>query len=118
MKRRVSSIQLAKFDVNQKIIQELADFESRTILFSIKTKARLAEEISYECKIPVSSVYKKLRDLQNLALIFVERWELSERGRRMKFYKSRISQAEIRITKNTPELVLVPNKKGKHQQSQ
>jgi len=114
MKKRISLSQLAQFDVNQKIIQELADFESRAILFSIKTKAKLAEDISYECKIPISSVYKKLRDLQYLALIFVERRDLSERGRRMKFYKSRISEAEIRITKNIPELILIPNKKGKH----
>lgn len=103
--------QLAKYDIDQKIICELADFESRIILFNIKRKAKLAEEISQECNIPLSTVYLKLQNLQDLALIFVERIELSEKGRRLKYFRSRISEAEISFEKSKPRIVLIPNKK-------
>ncbi|MDH3488722.1 MAG: ArsR family transcriptional regulator, partial [Nitrosopumilus sp.] len=69
---------LDKYDINQKIIKTLADLESRTILFSIKQKARLAEDISKKKKIPLSTVYKKLGELQELALVKIERIELSK----------------------------------------
>ena len=110
MVRESKHFQLAKYDVDQKIVCELANIQSRTILFSIKRYSKLAEEISQENNIPLSTVYLKLKNMENLALIFVERIELSERGRRLKYFRSRISEAEITIKKSKLGIVLVPNK--------
>ena len=103
-----TAIQLDKYDINQKIIKAFADLESRTILFSIK-KARLTEDISRKTNIPLSTVYKKLEKLQELTLVKIERIELSDHGRRMKYYKSRISEVEISIRKLEPILILHKN---------
>jgi predicted transcriptional regulator len=104
-----TAIQLDKYDINQKIIKVLADLESRTILFSIKQKALLTEDISRKTNIPLSTVYKKLEKLQELTLVKIERIELSDHGRRMKYYKSRISEVEISIRKLEPILILHKN---------
>ncbi len=111
MIRKPKLSQLVKYDVDQKIVYELADLESRTVLFSIKRRARLAEEISEQTSIPLSTVYLKLNNLLDLALIFVERIELSEKGRRLNYFRSRISEAEIILEKSKTRVVLVPNKK-------
>jgi predicted ArsR family transcriptional regulator len=68
-----------------------------------------ASELSGRLKIPLSSVYKKLADLEELTLIKVEKWMISEKGRKFKIYKSRISKADISIRKPDPVLNLVPN---------
>jgi len=107
--KKPTAIQLDKYDINQKIIKTLADLESRTILFSIKQKARLAEDISRKNKIPLSTVYKKLERLQDLTLIKIERIELSDSDHRKKYYKSRISEVEISIRKLEPTLTLHKN---------
>ena len=60
-------------------------------------------------KIPLSSVYKKLTDLENLTLIKIEKTVLSENGKRFKIYKSRINKAEIMIKKPEPVLSLSSN---------
>jgi predicted transcriptional regulator len=104
-----TAIQLDKYDINQKIIKVLADLESRTILFSIKQNAQLTEDISRKTNIPLSTVYKKLEKLQELSLVKIERIKLSEHGRRMKYYKSRISEVEISIRKLEPILILHKN---------
>ena len=104
-----TAIQLGKYDINQKIIKTLADLESRTILFSIKQNAQLTEDISRETNIPLSTVYKKLEKLQELSLVKIERIKLSEHGRRMKYYKNRISEVEISIRKLEPILILHKN---------
>ena len=66
-------------------------------------------ELSEKHRIPLSSVYKKISDLENIALIRVEKWVLSESGKRFKVYKSRIGKAEIIIRKPEPTISLTPN---------
>lgn len=109
MARRLTLPQLKKYDITQKVIEALADAESRSILFSIIKKGKTAAELSDQLKIPLSSVYKKLADLEDLTLIQVEKWMISDKGRKFKVYRSRISKADISIRKPEPVLNLVPN---------
>jgi len=110
MPRRLTLPQLKKYDVTQKVIETLADSESRAILFSTIKKGHTAADLSYKLKIPLSSVYKKLTGLEELTLIQVEKWMISDKGRRYKIYRSRISKADISIKKPEPTLVLIPNR--------
>ena len=82
---------------------------SRAIIFSIIRKGKTATQLSITLKIPLSSVYKKLTDLENLTLIEIEKTILSEKGKRFKVYKSRISKAEILIKKLEPTVSLSAN---------
>ena len=109
MKRRITLPQLKKYDITQKVIQALADAESRAIIFSIIRKGKTASNLSDSLKIPLSSVYKKLADLEALTLIKVEKTILAENGKRFKIYRSRINRAEISINKPEPTLKLSAN---------
>ena len=109
MKHKITLPQLKKYDITQKVIEALADAESRSIIFSITRKGKTALNLSESLKIPLSSVYKKLSDLENLTLIEVEKTILSDKGRRFKVYKSRINKAEILIKKPEPTLSLSAN---------
>ena len=109
MKHKITLPQLKKYDITQKVIEALADAESRVIIFSIIRKGKTASELSTSLNIPLSSVYKKLSDLENLTLVHVEKTILTEKGRRFKVYKSRINKAEISIKKPDPILSLTAN---------
>jgi len=109
LRKKPTDLQLSKYDVNQKIINELADAESRTILFSIVNKARTAEELSRLYKIPISTVYSKLNDLENLSLVHIDKYWFTNHGKKIKFFKSRISKARIIIQNSKPILYLSPN---------
>jgi predicted transcriptional regulator len=109
MQHKISLPQLKKYDITQKVIEALADTESRAIIFSIIRKSKTASNLSISLKIPLSSVYKKLSDLENLTLIRIEKTILSENGKRFKVYRSRISKAEISIKKPEPTLTLSAN---------
>ena len=109
MKHKITLPQLKKYDITQKVIEALADAESRAIIFSIVKKGKTATQLSSKLKIPLSSVYKKLTDLEDLTLVEVEKTILSEKGRRFKIYKSRINRAEISIKKPEPSLLLSAN---------
>ena len=109
LKHKITLPQLKKYDITQKVIEALADAESRTILFSLIHRGKTASSLSESLKIPLSSVYKKISDLENLTLIKVEKTILSEKGRRFKVYRSRINRAEISIKKPEPTLSLTAN---------
>ena len=107
--KRLTLPQLKKYDITQKVMESLADAEARAILFSMVKKGKTATDLSYDLKIPLSSVYKKLSDLEELTLVQVEKIILSDKGRKFKVYRSRISKADISIRKPEPSLKLVPN---------
>ena len=109
MRHKITHQNLKKYDISQKVIESLADAESRSIIFSIVKKGRTANTISTSLKIPLSSVYKKLSELENLTLIEVEKYHISDKGRRFKVYRSRINKAEIMIKKAEPILRLSAN---------
>ena len=95
MARKLTLPQLKKYDVTQKVIEMLADAESRAILFSIIKKGKTATELSEKHKIPLSSVYKKISDLEELTLIKVDSWRISDKGRKFKIYKNYVLPFEI-----------------------
>jgi len=109
LRKRLSLSQLKKYDVNQKVIEALADAQSRSILFSIIKQGKTAMELSEEHRIPLSSVYKKISDLEEIALVKVDKWILSDNGKKFKLYKSRISKADVSIRKPEPVIILTSN---------
>ena len=109
MRRKHTLSQLKKYDVNQKVIEALADAQSRVILFSIIKQGKTAMDLSEEHRIPLSSVYKKISDLEDIALVKVDKLILSDNGKKFKIYKSRISKAEVSIKKPEPIIILTPN---------
>ena len=109
MRRKITLPELKKYDVTQKVIEALSETESRTILFSIIRKGKTANDLSTSLHIPLSSVYKKLADLEYLTLIEVEKYLISDKGRRFKIYRSRINKAEIVIKKPEPVVLLSAN---------
>ncbi|NIP62931.1 MAG: HTH domain-containing protein [Nitrosopumilaceae archaeon] len=103
-------IQLSEFDVTQKIIESLSNVCARAVLFSIKDSSKDATQIAEELNISLSTVYKTLSNLEDLALIVVDRYIISKDGKKIKQYISRIGKVEIVMTDMEPKLSLYPNK--------
>ena len=104
-------IQLSEFDVTQKIIESLSNVCTRAVLFSVKNESKDATKIADELKVSLSTVYKTLSLLEDLALIEVHKFVFSNEGKKIKQYRSRIGKVEITLNNTEPVLHLYPNKK-------
>ena len=104
-----SIIQLSEFDITQKIIESLSNVCTRSVLFSVKAESKDATKIANELKISISTVYKTLSTLENLALAEVDRYVISPEGKKIKLYRSRIGKVEIILENLEPVLLLYPN---------
>ncbi len=102
-------VQLSEFDITQKIIESLSNVCTRAVLFSIKKESKDATQIADELKISLSTVYKTLSNLEDLALAEAEKYVISSEGKKIKYYRSRISKVEIILEASQPKLNLYPN---------
>ena len=102
-------IQLSEYNITQKIIEALTNVCSRAVLFCIVNQPKDATQIATELKLSVSTVYKTLSNLEDLALIYVNNYKISDEGKKIKLYKSKIGQVVITIKDNEPILSLYAN---------
>ncbi len=101
--------QLSEYDVTQKIVEALTNVCTRAVLFSIVHEPKDATQIAHEVRISLSSVYKTLSTLEELSLININNYKISEEGKKIKLYKSKIGQVVITIKDNEPILSLYAN---------
>ena len=104
-----SIIQLSEFNITQKIIESLSNICTRSVLFAVKNESKDVTQIADELKISLSTVYKTLATLEDLALAEVDRYEISSEGKKIKLYRSRIGKVEITLENLEPTLMLYPN---------
>ena len=80
-----SIIQLSEFDITQKVIEALSNVCTRSVLFSVKKESKDVTQIANELKISISTVYKTLSNLEELALAEVEKYVISAEGKKLNF---------------------------------
>ena len=102
-------IKLSEFDITQRIIESLSNVCTRSVLFSVKNESKDATQIANELKISLSTVYKTLSTLEDLALAEVDKYVISSEGKKIKMYRSRIGKVEIALDDLEPSLNLYSN---------
>ena len=102
-------LELDEYDINQRIIEILTTTCSHAVLFSIVNAAKDAVEISDELQISLSSTYKALTNLEKLSLIEIQKFKITDTGKKIKLYHSKIKKANISISENKSEVTLYPN---------
>ena len=82
------------------LLQELVDKVSFRIVVSIIDGAKNATQISLENQLPLSSTYKKIRKLQGMGMVLVEKIDIDDGGKKVLYYRSRIKSLEFNVTRD------------------
>jgi hypothetical protein len=90
----------------------LADVVSHKIILSTIEEAKTAQQIALENELPLSSTYKKIKRLQSMDILCVERISLDDTGKRVLYYKSRVKSVEFSLRKVGSLLQLERNEKA------
>jgi len=102
-------LELNEYDINQRLIEALTTTCSHAILFSIIDTEKDTIEISNELQLSLSTVYKTLANLEKLSLVEIQRFKITNDGKKIKMYRSRIKKADISINENNSKVLLYPN---------
>ena len=101
-------LELNEYDINQRLIEALTTTCSHAILFSIIDTEKDTIEISNELQLSLSTVYKTLANLEKLSLVEIQRFKITNDGKKIKMYRSRIKKADISINENNG-VIIYPN---------
>ena len=93
-------------------LQVLADIVSHKIILSTIEEGKTAQQIALENELPLSSTYKKIKRLQAMDILCVERISLDDSGKRVLYYKSRVKSVEFSLRKVGTLLQLERNEKA------
>ena len=102
-------LELDEYDINQRVIEALTTTCSHAVLFSIVNVEKDAIEIADELQLSLSTVYKTLTNLERLSLVEIQRFKITNEGKKIKMYHSKIKKANISINKNSSEVMLYSN---------
>jgi predicted transcriptional regulator len=102
-------LELDEYDIKQRIIEALTTTCSHAVLFSIVNVEKDAVKIASELQISLSAVYKTLSNLEKLSLIEIQRFKITNEGKKIKMYRSRIKKANISVNENNSQVLLYPN---------
>jgi len=102
-------LELDEYDIKQRIVEALTTTCSHAVLFSIVNAEKDAIKIAGELQISLSAVYKTLSNLEKLSLVEIQRFKITNEGKKIKMYRSRIKKANISINENDSQVLLYPN---------
>ena len=102
-------LELDEYDIKQRIIEALTTTCSHAVLFSIVNVEKDAVQIANELQISLSAVYKTLSNLEKLSLAEIQRFKITNEGKKIKMYRSKIRKASVSIDENNSEVRLYPN---------
>ena len=91
------------------ILHELADRVACRIIISTIGSAKTVSQIRQENKLPLSSIYKKVQKLANADLLSIEKINIDSNGRKILYYRSRVSSIELNLNSEGILLHLVKN---------
>ncbi len=91
------------------IVEALFDDQSRTILYSTTDTAKPVVDIMKETNIPMTSAYRKVKDLLKVNLLRTEGSEITEDGKRFYLYRSNINEAKLIYKNGDIEINIEPN---------
>lgn len=94
------------------LLKELFDGSSYKIVMSTIEDSKTVFEICKENNLPISSTYKKIKKLKDLGLLFIDRFVINEKGKKVVFYKSKIQSVELILNKKQVLLQFKKNERN------
>ena len=82
------------------LMQELIDGVSHRIVMSTIDSAKTAAQLSADNSLPLSSTYKKVKKLQDVGILFVERIDLDGKGKKVVYYRSKVKSMEFNLSRD------------------
>ncbi len=82
-------------DRRERILDALGDPAARGILLMLSEAPHSAQEILVTNRIPQSTLYRKIHDLQDLGLIGIQRTAITPEGKRVDLYRSLLEELKV-----------------------
>ncbi len=94
-------MQLSEEEEKKAVLRALLDDQSRLILTSTMLVPKSVVDITREQRIPVTSAYRKVKELKEFGLLKVERIVITEDGKKYELVRSAIRSASVQFDRGS-----------------
>ena len=84
-------------DSKDRLLKAVSESEMRDLLIRMLKEAKSASDLAYETRIPLSSVYRRIHELNEAGLLAVERATITEQGKRLELYRSAVNEVNLKF---------------------
>jgi hypothetical protein len=102
-------MQVVEDECKKAVLRALLDDQSRLILTSTILVPKSVVDITREQRIPVTSAYRKVKELKQDGLLKVERIVITEDGKKYELVRSAIRSASVQFDRGTLDVDVTAN---------
>ena len=90
------------------LLEIVSDKYCRSILKAIMEKPKSAMDLTAECQIPISTIYRRIQLLHDAKMLYTS-GHISEAGKKFFLYKSKIKEIQTNFNNGEVQIKLVFN---------
>ncbi len=98
------------WDIDKKTVisflNSILENDTYEIILLLMKKSKTVYQIHDETNLPLSSIYKRIKKLENMGIVSIDRIHINLRGRKTIFYKSKLRSINFRLNENDMDLVV------------
>lgn len=97
-------------DIDKKTVisflNSILENDTYEIILLLMKKSKTVYQIHDEINLPLSSIYKRIKKLENMGIVAIDKIHINSRGRKTIFYKSKLRSINFRLNENDIDLVV------------
>lgn len=98
------------WDIDKKTVisflNSILENDTYEIILLLMKKSKTVCQIHDEINLPLSSIYKRIKKLENMGIVAIDKIHINSRGRKTIFYKSKLRSINFRLNENDIDLVV------------
>lgn len=98
------------WDIDKKTVisflNSILENDTYEIIMLLMKKSKTVYQIHDEINLPLSSIYKRIKKLENMGIVAIDKIHINSRGRKTIFYKSKLRSINFRLNENDIDLVV------------
>lgn len=87
-------------------LNSILENDTYEIILLLMKKSKTVYQIHDEINLPLSSIYKRIKKLENMGIVAIDKIHINSRGRKTIFYKSKLRSINFRLNENDIDLVV------------
>src|SRR5687767_2468229 len=95
-------------DKNETIsfLNDILENDTYKIVLSIMVNSKTVYEIHEETSLPLSSIYKRIKKLEDIGIIIIKKNTNKNKRRKINFYKSKIKKLTFKLNEKDVSLLI------------
>ncbi len=95
-------------DKNETItfLNNILENDTYKIILSVIENSKTVYQMHKETSLPLSSIYKRIKKLEDLGIISIEKISINNKGRKLFFYKSKIKNITFKLNEKDVSLLI------------